>query len=124
MIASITIVVATISQAASSSTATTSTNTKIRQKRWNSDDIDFFDSNFDEKFAFTDETVTHAEKDTYYKDVHVFVERIKKMIIMLEFEIIRKNLSSCFRESALMWHIAKLFDVFRRILLYEENVDE
>jgi hypothetical protein len=68
--------------------------------------------------------VTHAEKDTYYKDVHVFVERIKKMIIMLEFEIIRKNLSSCFRESALMWHIAKLFDVFRRILLYEENVDE
>jgi hypothetical protein len=68
--------------------------------------------------------VTHAEKDTYYKDVHVFVERVKEMIIVLEFETIRKNLSSCLRESILIWHIAKLFDVFRRILFYEKNVDE
>jgi ribosomal protein L17 len=97
---------------------------KNRQKRWNLADIDFFDSNFDEKFVFTNETITHAEKNTYYRDVHVFVERIKKMIIVLEFEMIKKNLSSCLRESALMWHIAKLFDVFRRILFYEENVNE
>jgi hypothetical protein len=68
--------------------------------------------------------VTHAEKDIYYRDVHVFVEKVKKMIIVLESETIRKNLSTWLRESVLMWHIAKLFDVFRRILFYEKNVDE
>jgi hypothetical protein len=68
--------------------------------------------------------VMHAEKNIYYKDVHVFIERIKKMIIVLDFEMIKKNLFSCFRETILMWHTVELFDVFRRILSYEENVDE
>jgi DNA-binding transcriptional MerR regulator len=95
-----------------------------QQKRWNSADIDFFDSNFDDKFAFIDEAVIHANKNIYYRNVHVFVERIKKMIIMLESKMIKKNLSSCFRESILMWHIAKLFDVSRRNLFYEENMNE
>jgi hypothetical protein len=94
------------------------------QERWNSADIDFFDSNFDEKFAFIDEAVIHANKNIYYRDVHVFVERIKKMIIILESEMIKKNLSSCLRESVLMWHTVELFDVSRRILFYEENVNE
>jgi hypothetical protein len=38
--------------------------------------------------------------------------------------MIRRNLSSCLRESALMWHTVELFDVSRRILFYEENVNE
>jgi hypothetical protein len=46
------------------------------------------------------------------------------MIIVLESKMIKKNLSSCLRESILMWHIAKLFDVSRRILFYEENMNE
>jgi hypothetical protein len=66
----------------------------------------------------------HADKNTYYRNVHVFVERIKKMIIVLEFEMIRKNLFFYLRDSVLMWHIVEFFDVSRRILFYEENVDE
>ncbi len=125
MIADIAIVVATISQTASQViAAATASITNTRLERWNSSDIDFFDSNFERKFAFTSEAVTHVEKNIYYRDVHVFVERVKKMIIVLESETIRKNLSSCLRESTLIWHIAKLFDVSRRILFYEENVDE
>jgi hypothetical protein len=68
--------------------------------------------------------VMHAEKNIYYKDVHVFIEKIKKMIIVLDFEMIKKNLFSCLREIVLMWHTVELFDVFRRILSYEKNVDE
>jgi hypothetical protein len=92
--------------------------------KWNSENIDFFDSNFERKSAFTDEAVIHADKNIYYRDVHVFVERIKKMIIILEFEMIRKNLLSCLRELILVWHTIELFDVSRRILFYEENVNE
>jgi hypothetical protein len=125
MIASIAVVVTTISQAISQVLASAAFSENYRQqKRWNLIDIEFFDSNFDEKFAFIDETIIHVNKNIYYKNVHVFVEWIKKMIIILEFEMIKKNLSSCLREWALMWHIAKLFDVFSRILSYEENVNE
>jgi hypothetical protein len=68
--------------------------------------------------------VIHAKKDIYYRNVHVFIKRIKKMIIVLESEMIKKNLSFCLRESVLMWHTIELFDVSKRILSYEENVDE
>jgi hypothetical protein len=98
--------------------------TNNRAKRWNSDEIEFFDLNFDEKSTFTNEAVLHVNKYIYYKNVHVFVKTIKKMIIMLEFKMLKKNLSSCLRESVLMWHTAKLFNVSRRILFYEENVNE
>jgi hypothetical protein len=98
--------------------------TKSRAERLNSDDIEYFDLNFDEKSAFTDKAVLHVSKNIYYKNVHVFVKKIKKMIIMLESEMLKKNLSSCLRESVLMWHTAELVDVFKRILFYEENVNE
>jgi hypothetical protein len=52
------------------------------------------------------------------------VKRIKEMIIMLNLKIVRKNLSSCLREIAFVWHIFELFDVLRRILSYDENVNE
>ncbi len=126
MIADIAAVAAAISQTSLQNfvAAAASSRDYRQQEWWNSADIDFFDSNFDDKFAFIDEAVIHASKNIYYRDVHVFVERIKKMIIVLESEMIKKNLSSCLRESVLMWHIAKLFDVSRRILFYEKNVNE
>ncbi len=129
VIAKIAAAVATISQTTlSSSTVATSfiafSENYRQQERWNLVEIEFFDSNFDEKFAFTNEALIHADKNTYYRNVHVFVERIKKMIIVLEFEMIRKNLFFYLRDSVLMWHIVEFFDVSRRILFYEENVDE
>ena len=35
---------------------------------------------------------------------------------------IKKNLSTCFKESALIWHIVEFTNTFRRILTYEQNV--
>jgi hypothetical protein len=124
VIASIAAVAVAISQTTTQFSASTVAIVNNRSRRWNSDDIEFFDSNFEEKFAFTNETVTHAEKDIYYRDVYVFVEQVKEMTIMIESKIVKKNLSSCLRESILIWHIAKLFEISKRILFYEKNVNE
>jgi hypothetical protein len=70
--------------------------------RWNAVDIEFFDPNYDGKSAVTEKTVIHSRKDTYYRDVHVFVERVKEMTIVLEAKKVRKNLPSCLRGTALM----------------------
>ena len=46
--------------------------------KWNFADIEFFDFNYDEKFMKTTNSVIHKNKDTYYKNVSVFVKKIKK----------------------------------------------
>ena len=92
--------------------------------RWNSEDIDYFDSNYEGKSADTEELVTHSKKDIYYRDVHIFVKRVKKMTMILKTNTVRNNLSTCLRETALIWHTAELTNISRRILKYENEVEE
>ena len=92
--------------------------------RWNVSEIECFNSNFDEKFSVTEFVIEHFEKNIFYRDVHVFIERIRQMIIILSSELVWRNLLSCLREIALDWHISKLIENNRRLLIYEEEVDE
>ena len=72
----------------------------------------------------TRSVIEHSEKNIYYRNVHVFIERVRQMIIILSLELVRRNLSFCLRETALDWHISKLIEDNRRLLIYEEEVDE
>lgn len=74
----------------------------VRDNRWNCDDIGFFDLNHESKLAAIEEALTHSTKNIYYKDVHVFVKRIKKMSIVLKIEQVCRNLFSCLRGTTLM----------------------
>jgi hypothetical protein len=91
--------------------------------RWNSEDIEYFDSNYDEQSASIDTVVKQVEKNTYYKNVHMFIERVKEMITVLDVERIRQNLFIYLREIILIWHTAELSDDARQILTYEEEVE-
>lgn len=74
----------------------------IEKKQFNSENIKYFDFNFENKSTVTENVIAHSEKNTYYKNVHIFVEKIKKMTIVLDVEIVRQNLSSCLRGTILM----------------------
>ena len=76
--------------------------TMNKSDRWNFENIGFFDSNFENKSAITDELLIHSNKDTYYKNVHVFVKRVKEMTIVLKTNVVKKNLSSCLRDTIFM----------------------
>ena len=103
-----------------------STKKAIAENRsiWNSNDIDFFDFNYEKKSAVIEEILTHSKKNIYYRNVHVFVKKIKKMIIVFDVEQIRRNLFSCLKDTTFMWHTTKLSNITRRILIYEKNVNE
>ena len=58
----------------------------------------FFDSQLDTEFDKDD--VIQIEKDTYYKNVFLFVKRIKNQITILKADIVRSNLSTCLRDVA------------------------
>ena len=91
---------------------------------WNSDDIEFFDSNYEKKSAAIEKILTHSNKNIYYKNVHVFVKKVKKMIIVFDVEQTRRNLFFCLKDTILMWHTVELSNITRRILIYEKNVNE
>jgi hypothetical protein len=61
-------------------------------------DLKFFDSQLNSFYESND--VMQVKRDLYYKDVYLFIERIKNVVIMFDVEAIRTNLSTCLRESA------------------------
>ena len=95
-----------------------------QRAQWNSKNINFFDFNHENKLVFINQTVKHFNKNIYYKNVHVFIEKIKKMTIVLKFEIVRKNLIICLKNTTLMWHTAELTDASKKLLTYDNDVNE
>ena len=69
--------------------------------RWNADEVDFFDLMYDDKSAATDEPIEHIDKNTYFRDVSYFIDRIKNMTKVKRAEVVRQNLYICFRDIAL-----------------------
>ena len=95
------------------------------QPRWHVENIEFFDSYYEGKSTSTTFVMKYVEKDIYFRDVHVFIDRAKDLASSSkEWEMIRINLSICLRGQALIWYIFELFDDERRLLKYDNNLDE
>ena len=61
-------------------------------QRYNSMNLEFFNSNYDNKSINTDKAIKHHEKNTYFKNVHLFVNKIRNMINSRDFQFIKNNL--------------------------------
>jgi hypothetical protein len=61
-------------------------------------DVRFFDPQLNPSYDSGD--VIQIERDLYYRDVYLFVKRVKDAVIMSEADAVRTNLSACLRESA------------------------
>ena len=92
--------------------------------RWNVDEIEFFDFMYDGKSAVTDNPIEHADKNTYFRNVNDFIDRVKNMIDVKKANMIRQNLYICFREIALVWYTIIFIENQKRLIKLDENVDE
>ena len=79
-----------------------STTSKLRFE-----DVDFFDSNYQEKnkkivnhFAFA--PVVSADKHVFYRDVYAFTNRLLDLVKQHDNETIENVIIACFRNIALM----------------------
>ena len=50
-----------------------------KNNRWNAFELRFFDSLYEGKSAITDNAIEHSDKDTYFRNIHIFIERIKNI---------------------------------------------
>lgn len=76
------------SNAAEGATAPTPT---ISTSRWNANELGFFDPHYDDKTVHSDAPIEHTGKDTYFRDIHLFLDRVKQFVPS-KGEIVRENL--------------------------------
>ncbi|KAG7004444.1 hypothetical protein G7Y79_00025g057300 [Physcia stellaris] len=69
--------------------------------KWNAQETEFFDPWYEEKNVIIGNPIEHSGKNTYFRNVHFYIEKIKNMILLKDVDIIRANLYSCMRDHAL-----------------------
>jgi hypothetical protein len=68
-------------------------------------DVGFFDPEYQDG---TTGHVTNAGKHVIYRDVYIFVERLKNLAYTHADNTVMSIIPECFRGAALMWHLAEL----------------
>ena len=73
---------------------------------WRFEDLDFLDIKLSTFFEF--DSMIRNDKNVYYRNVHLFCERIRNLIATKSEKLIRINLNICLFDYALIWYISKL----------------
>ena len=94
------------------STVTSSSNSK-----WNATELGYFDPYLDKSYG-EGEIIT-VKKNMYYRSVILFVERIHDLATVKGEAIVRTNINTYFRGSALAWYTSELSNLERRGLRVE-----
>ena len=92
--------------------------------KWSAQEIGYFDPHYDNKTVASGGAITHAGKDTYYRDVHSFVDRIKDMAAVKDAKQMRDNLYTCMQGRALKWWQGVVSEDQKRLVKFGEGVDE
>lgn len=79
-------------------------------KEWNTDDIGYFDPEFEGEGP-----VVSSGKSVYYRDVYAFVERLKDMLPIRGVDKLRTVIPQCLRGSALIWYSTELTERDKRL---------
>ena len=92
--------------------------------RWNPGELGFFDPNYDGKSVSTGSAIEHAGKETYFRDVHLFIDRAKDIAAIKEAKTVRENLWMSLRGTALEWWTAEMSPAEKRLTILGDGVDE
>ena len=90
--------------------------------RWNVAELEFFDSMYDNRSINIGQVMKHTGKDIYFRNIHLFLDRVKDMTIIHDDQFIRENLFICLKSAALQWYIFELSTETKELLRYEQNL--
>jgi hypothetical protein len=96
--------------------------TIAKKNSFRASNVRFFDSQLNSFYDSDD--VVQINRNLYYKNVYLFVKRVKDVVIMFDVEVVRINLLTCLRDSTQMWYIESLSDLKKKILrTLNEEID-
>ena len=73
---------------------------------WRLENLDFLDIKLSTFFEF--DSIIRNDKNVYYRNVHLFCERIRDLIAIKSEKLIRINLNICLFDYVFIWYISKL----------------
>ena len=77
---------------------------------WKTNDVEYFDLEY-EGLANMGSSIVNVDRHVFYRDVYVFVNRLKNMTSLRDDQKLRTVVSQCLREFALIWHFMKLSEL-------------
>ena len=92
--------------------------------QWYAANLGFFDPNYDGKTIATGKTIEHIGKDTIFWDVHLFIKQVKDIAATWRDELVRQNLSTCLKWTALSWYTSELIADQKRLLKMGHGIQE
>ena len=92
--------------------------------RWYAADLGFFDPGYEGKTVATGDPMEHAGKDTIFRDVHLFMERIRDIAAVKRDEVVRQNLSMCLKGVALAWYTSELTMDQKQLLKLGQGIEQ
>jgi hypothetical protein len=102
--------------------ATVDVVTNVKKSSFRISNVRFFDSQLNSFYDSDD--VVQIKWNLYYKNVYLFVKRVKNAMIMFDVDIVRINLSACLRETTQVWYIENSSDLKEEALrTFENDVD-
>ena len=95
------------------------------QPRWNPSDVGFFNPMYEDKSAASGApSMEHTPKETYFRDVHLFLEHARDVASLKGDELVRTNLWTCLKGPALEWWLAELSENDKRLAKLGNKLDE
>ena len=89
--------------------------------RWNQSDLGYFDPHLDN--AHGEGEIVLVGKDVYYRNVVLFVQRLQNLVTFKGVALVKANIATSFRGSALEWYISELSDFNRDALNNDPSVE-
>ena len=69
--------------------------------RFQSKKLNFFNFTYQNKSFFETSTLKNFSEKTIYRDVFIFIDRVKHFAVIHDVELIRNNLYECLQENVL-----------------------
>ena len=90
--------------------------------RFNSAEIDLFDLLYDNKSIAIDDSIELADKNTYIRDVYLFIDRVEDMTRIRNSKLVRNNLYTYFKEIVMQWYNNVLTNDQKLLIKLNEDV--
>ncbi len=82
----------------------------------------FFDLVYDEKIVTIAKSMQHFEKNTFFRNIYLFIDQVKNFAIFKDFDMIRNNFYTYLRDITMIWYIAELFEKTKKLVKTKNNL--
>ena len=93
---------------------------KTSTERWNQADLGYFDPHLNR--AHGEGEIISIGKDVYYRNVVLFVQRLQSLVTFRGVALVKANVATSLRDSALEWYTSELSDFNRDALNNDPGV--